>query len=204
MIRLFGQQFLSVGYWVPKGENYLQLRGFPSTGCGCVVWKSPFNIKVPIAFVIKATRSVAHTLFWLMKIHRRVQKRLRGEWAKTASTGIISQSGTSQQMPTAPRPSMAGITEGSARFLHVGFVGKDRSQAHSAGICDQPCWSQCLTSLRAEPITTVVSLYAFTHLFLLSKCILSCDWAQVSCQTLCWMLGSAWWIRQAWFLPSRN
>lgn len=139
MIRLFGQQFLSVGYWVPKGENYLQLRGFPSTGCGCVVWKSPFNIKVPIAFVIKATRSVAHTLFWLMKIHRRVQKRHRGEWAKTASTGIISQSGTSQQMPTAPRPSMAGIKEGSARFLHVGFVGKDRSQAHSAGICDQPC-----------------------------------------------------------------
>lgn len=84
----FGDQLaVSLRYWVLKGVSHLLLRGFPRAGCGQVVWKSPFNINVPIAFVIKSVRTMLIlTIFWLMRTHRRVQKHCRREWAKKAST----------------------------------------------------------------------------------------------------------------------
>lgn len=57
----FGDQLaVSLRFWVLKGVSHLFLRGFPRAGCGQAVWKSPFNINVPIAFVIKSVRNMAY------------------------------------------------------------------------------------------------------------------------------------------------
>lgn len=90
---------LSVSYWVPKGLSRLYLRGSPGHGGGHEVYKSLFNMNVPVAFVVKSKKYGLHTLIF---IHRRVQTCHRGEWAKKPSTCVTPQSRTTLQMPATP------------------------------------------------------------------------------------------------------